>query len=389
MDLRSLEAALLAEKELIMGNIILLGEVPSYAGTWQSDDETASADYNVRARFFADRLAELGIDECTTDPLGNPVGLIKGSEPGRPPILVVAELDSLFNPTGDIHYELRDGKILGPGLMDNALGGASALSLPDMLKRQGIALKSNLIVAGVSNTMRDAKNLALLDRFVDNLEAKPRAALIVKGGELGRLNYFSDAVIRADIVCERRDDEKGAMEDMVVVATHIVDQLLAIRIPTRPHTSLTVGMLKAGFKYGDPAAQARIGIELRSVSNDVVKDISAQIRDIMDLVRYELRVDVIYDVAVELGAANLGWDHALTRSAVKVMRALGLEPDVYPSVSELYYFLKRGIPALTIGIAHGSDYHQDTAHATVDSIFKGMAQLIGLVVAIDREDRHE
>jgi hypothetical protein len=71
------------------------------------------------------------------------------------------------------------------------------------------------------------------------------------------------------------------------------------------------------------------------------------------------------------------------------MRALGLEPDVYPSVSELYYFLKRGIPALTIGIAHGSEYHQDTAHAMVDSIFKGMAQLIGLVVAIDREDRHE
>ena len=316
----------------------------------------------MRARFFADRLAELGIDECTTDPLGNPIGLIKGSEPARPPILVMAELDSLYNPSGDIHYELRDGTIQGPGLMDNALGGAAALSLPDMLKRQGISLKSNLMIAGVSNTMRDAKNLTLMDRFVENLEAKPCAALIVKGGELGRLNYFSDAVIRADIVCERRENEKGATEDMVVVATHIVDQLLAIRIPTRPHTALTVGMLKAGFKYGDPAAQARIGIELRSVSNEVVKDISAQIRDIMDLVRFAgflgwgslVAIFALVANAIVLSVHDRVKDHA-------VMQTLGFDGATIAGLivlEGLVLSIVGGIAGLTVAaiVAHWGQF---------------------------------
>ncbi len=64
---RDLEASLESIKELLIGNAVLLGEVPSYAGTWQSDDEMGSVDYSVRARFFADRLSELGVDECTTD----------------------------------------------------------------------------------------------------------------------------------------------------------------------------------------------------------------------------------------------------------------------------------------------------------------------------------
>ncbi len=73
---RELETSLESIKELLIGNAVMLGEVPSCAGTWQSDDEMGSVDYSVRARFFADRLSELGVDECTTDPLGNPIGII-------------------------------------------------------------------------------------------------------------------------------------------------------------------------------------------------------------------------------------------------------------------------------------------------------------------------
>ncbi len=385
--LKDIALSIANDKDLLLGNLILLGEVPSYAGTWQSDDQTDRPDYSVRARFFAERLAELGVDECATDSLGNPVALVKGSDPSKPPLLVVAELDSLFNPPGDIHYEIKGGNISGPGLLDNALGAVAVLSLPQTLKRLGISLDSNLMLAGVPNTMRDAKNIALFDRFAERLTPLPRAAIVVKGGELGRLNYFSDAVIRADIICERREGQRGSAEDMVLVATSIVDQLLGIRIPKKPETELTVGMIKAGHKYGDHASQARIGIELRSVSNEVLAELSGNIRDVLDLVRFEKRVDVIYDVAVELGAANLGWDHPLTRTAVGIMRSLGIEPDVYPSVSELYYLLKRGIPAVTIGIGKGSDYHQESAYAGIESICRGMTQLAGLMLALDEEAR--
>jgi tripeptide aminopeptidase len=384
-----LEPLIASMKELLIGNVIFLGEVPSYAGTWQSDDETSSTDYSVRARFFADRLVELGVDECTTDPMGNPIGIMKGSDPSRPPLLVVAELDSLYAPAGDIHYSLREDTIHGPGIMDNAIGAAAVMSLPDMIRRLGLEFKSTLLLAGVSNTMRDGRNLVFFERFLDFLERKPAAAIIVKGGELGRLNYFTEAVVRADIQCDRKEGDPDAAANMLVVANEIMDRLLAISLPQKPKTTLNIGILKGGYKYGTPAAATHLGIEIRSTSNDEVRSIVGKIRDIVGLVRYEMRADISYDVVAELGAANLGWDHPLTRAAVKVMTSFGLQPDVYPSVSELYYFLARGIPAVTLGVANGNDYHQDTASAQLPSLYKGLAQILGLVMLSDEGACHD
>jgi tripeptide aminopeptidase len=385
---KALEASLSSMKELLIGNAVLLGEVPSYAGTWQSDDEMSNVDYSVRARFFADRLIELGVDECTTDPAGNPIGIIKGSDPSRPPILVCAELDSLYNPPGDIHYAISGDTIIGPGLLDNALGAAAVLSLPDILRREGLALESTVMLAGIANTMRESRSLELVERFLDSLSAKPAAAVIVKGGELGRLNYYSEAVVRADIVCERRPGTRQSPPNMIIVANEIIDRLLAIELPQRPETSVTVGMIRGGYKYGSPATTVRIGIELQSTSNEALSSLSAKVASILDLVRYERRVDIEYIVAASLGAESLGWTHPLTVAAVAVLGALGLEPNVYPSVSELFYFLRRGIPSVTVGVAVGSDYHQDTASASLGSLYTGLAQVVGLIMAADEESRY-
>lgn len=380
-----IENSLASMKELLIGNVVLLGEVPSYAGTWQSDDEMGSVDYSVRARFFADRLSELGVDECTTDPLGNPIGIIKGSDPARPPILICAELDSLFAPPGDIHYAIDGDHIRGPGLMDNAIGAAAVLSLPDVLKHEGIEFRSTLMLAGIANTMRDSKNLVLVEQFLDSLKVKPAMALIIKGGELGRLNYFSEAVVRADIICERKPGSRGAQHNMIIIANDIIDRLLALELSQKPETVVTVGMIRGGYKYGSPATTARIGIELRSTSNESLARLSSKIRSILDLVRYERQVDVEYDVAAELGAESLGWNHPLTGGAVDVLAALGLDPLVYPSVSELFYFLRRGIPSITLGAATGNDYHQENATASISSLYTGMAQIVGILMAMDEE----
>ena len=45
---RALESSLASMKELLLGNVVLLGEVPSYAGTWQSQSEF-TASRKVRA----------------------------------------------------------------------------------------------------------------------------------------------------------------------------------------------------------------------------------------------------------------------------------------------------------------------------------------------------
>ena len=81
--------------------------------------------------------------------------------------------------------------------------------------------------------------------------------------------------------------------------------------------------------------------------------------------------------------ARLKFNHPLVKSAVAVMNKLDLTPVSAPSESELSIFLARKIPAVTLGITHGENYHQINASAEIEPMFKGIAQIIGVITAID------
>jgi tripeptide aminopeptidase len=381
-DPKAYAESLAALRDLIIGNVVFLGEIPSTAVTFQSDEAPGSVDYSLRAKYFGERLVELGVDECSSDDQGNPVGIIKGKDSSLPPILVTTELDSLYEPKEEYHYSLDEEWIYGPGIMDNVAGAAAALCLPEALRRLGLQLSSDLLIAGFAGTMRKKQGIAAVDYFLANLNRKPRGAVILKGGEFGRLNYYTEAVVRANILCTGRPGSSGS-RNMIVAATGIVDSLLAIRLPQKPRTEIVIGRFEGGFKYGVPAPSAIVGIEVRSTSNTEINRVMEKIATLVERMRYEQGVDVRIETAAQLGAASLGFEHPLTRAAVTMLYALGEEPHIYPSVSELIYFLERSIPAVTIGVANGSDWHQEQARIRVSSIYKGLAQAVSIIQSID------
>lgn len=381
-DPKNYAESLSALRNFIISNVVFLGEIPSSAVTFQSDEATNSVDFSLRAKYFGERLVELGVDECSSDDQGNPIGLIKGKDPSLPPILITTELDSLYEPKEEYHYSLDEEWIYGPGIMDNVAGAAAALSLPVVMPRLGLQLSSDLLIAGFAGTMRKKQGITCVDYFLANMNRKPRGAIILKGGEFGRLNYYTEAVVRANIQCTGRADSIGN-RNMIVAATSIVDSILAIRLPQKPRTEIVIGRFEGGFKYGVPAPSAIVGIEVRSTSNTEINRVMEKIATLVERMRYEQGVDVRIETAAQLGAASLGFEHPLTRAAVTMLYALGEEPRIYPSVSELIYFLERSIPAVTIGVASGSDWHQNRARVRVSSFYKGLAQVVSLIQAID------
>jgi hypothetical protein len=65
------------------------------------------------------------------------------------------------------------------------------------------------------------------------------------------------------------------------------------------------------------------------------------------------------------------------------MKKLGLTPVSGPSESELSIFLSRNIPSITLGITRGDNYHQQNARMEIEPIITGIAQIIGVIMAID------
>ena len=65
------------------------------------------------------------------------------------------------------------------------------------------------------------------------------------------------------------------------------------------------------------------------------------------------------------------------------MNKLDLKPVSKSTESALSIFLSRKIPAVTLGITRGEQYYTRKATMEIEPMFTGIAQLIGVLQAID------
>ncbi len=126
-----------------------------------------------------------------------------------------------------------------------------------------------------------------------------------------------------------------------------------------------------------------MGLEIQSDSDRMVKAIYRDIQDIKNGIINEFDVDLKLQSISSLNAARLRFNHPLVKNATEVLRRLALNPVRVSSETELSIFLYHKIPAVTIGITQGNNYHQENAFIKIEPMYKGIAQLIGILAAID------
>jgi len=116
---------------------------------------------------------------------------------------------------------------------------------------------------------------------------------------------------------------------------------------------------------------------------EMVKQLFTQIRDIVSELNQEFDATLSLDIVSSLQAARLKFNHPLVKTAVAVMEALGLKPVSEASESELSIMLARGIPAVTLGITRGENKYRENARAQLAPMYKGIAQVVGVISAMD------
>ena len=138
-----------------------------------------------------------------------------------------------------------------------------------------------------------------------------------------------------------------------------------------------------GFQHGLIAYDAKLGFEIQSDSDKMVKSMFNDIKDIVDGIKHEYNVDLELKTISTIDASRLKYNHPLVKNTVAVMESLGINPVSEPSESEMAIFLSRKIPAVTVGLTHGKNYHLENATLEIAPLFKGIAQVIGVLKAID------
>jgi tripeptide aminopeptidase len=361
-------------KETVITNIVLIGQTP--APTFKEKKRTS---------IFMERLAEFQVDECTTDGYRNPIGIIKGTSESKPPIFVVAHLDTIFDKDVDHYYSIQENTITGTGIMDNSVGVGVLASLPEIFRRLGLRFESDVVLAGVIQSLGRG-NLRGIRHLLKTWTTPIRGAVCIEGAELGRLNYYADGMIRCEIECNIspvQGFKHKFKPNAILVINEVINQIMKLRLPQKPRSRVIIGKTSGGFKHGTIAYDATLGFEIQSNSDKMVKSIFNSIKDIVEGTSHEYEVDLKLNTLSNIHAAKLQFNHPLVKSAVNVMKKLGLTPVSGPSESELSIFLSRNIPSITLGITRGDNYHQQNARVEIEPIFTGIAQIIGVIMAID------
>jgi di/tripeptidase len=360
-------------RETIITNLILLGQIP--APTYKE---------RRRANFFMERLAEFQVDECTTDGYRNPIGIIRGTSSENPAIFLVAHLDTIFSKDIDHNFTVRKRTITGPGIMDNSVGVGVLMSIPEILKKLDLKFESDIVLAGVIQSIGKG-NLRGVRHLVKTWPDPIRGAICIEGGEIGRFNYYCDAMIRVEVHCHISavGQETTHRPNAILVLNEIINEILQLRLPLKPRTKIIIGKISGGFKHGKIAFGSKLGFEIQSGSDKIAREVYKDIQDIVTGMGHEKNVYLKISVISNVHAAGLPYNHPLVKNTVAVMKKLDLKPAREASESELSIFLSRKIPAVTLGITRGNNYQTEKAVMEIEPMFKGIAQILGVMMAID------
>ena len=362
------------QRDLLLANLVMIGEIP--APTFQETD---------RLEFVKNRFTEANLQNCSTDEVGNTVGLLPGKKSERT-ILMVAHSDTVFSEKVDHTISVGPEKIIGPGVADNSLGLAVLSTIPAFLDSLNIELDSDLLLMGTTRSLGQG-NLEGLRFFLSNSTIPIHAGVSIEGAQLGRLSYSSVGMLRGVITCtvpEEEDLLRMTDTNAIITINEVINKIIDIRLPKRPRTYIIMGAINAGHSYNTAATKATLQFEVRSETAEIVRQIRDQLEEIVAEVSSQSGMFVKLDIVATRRPGGIRFKHPLSRVTRKIMKTMEIEPEIRPSISELSAFIAHDIPAVTLGISKAEHIHEPNESVFIDPMYKGISQLIGILMAIDK-----
>lgn len=360
-------------QETLIANLIMLSEIPS-----PTYEEAA------RVKLLLQRMVECGLENVSTDEAGNGVGIIRGTDENRN-ILLVAHADSVYTEKADHTLSVLTDEIIGPGVSDNSLGMAILATLPSILELLDIQLNANLILLSSTKGLGSG-NLDGLRFFMENNNIPFDAGICVEGAQIGRLSYTAEGMFRGVISCklpEELDWKKAGQSSAIIALNDVINRILEIPIPRRPRTSIVLGAIRGGKSFNVMATQSSLRFEVRSESAELVESLRERIDDIIAHATASHKADFKFTVVSRREPGGIDVGHPLVKNCRGIMEKLDLKPTIRPSMSEVSELISRGLPSVTLGITEASNLHDLNETIRIKPIYTGVAQLLGVLLAID------
>ena len=339
-----------------------------------------SYDERQRAEFVASELKARGLN-AEIDEIGNVIARRKGTGSAKS-LLLAAHTDTVFPIDTEITVRRENGQLIGPAIGDNSLAVATLIEMTTILDKAGVETPGDLLfVANVGEeglgNLRGIR--AVCDRFGDELGG----VIAIEGHNVGRVTHGAVGSKRIRVTVHGPGGHSwGAFGQPSAIHELglIIAEISKLHVPDDPKTTFNVGLIEGGVSVNTIAPRASAVIDMRSLDPEALRRIDSEVEQIVNRRRTE---QISTEIEV-LGERPAGWIDAsvrLVQTASSILRDLGIDPVLNASSTDANIPISRGIPAICIGLTHGSGAHRVEESIDIAPIEQGVLQLALLVSA--------
>jgi tripeptide aminopeptidase len=313
---------------------------------------------SVRAAEYLKRLKALGLADARIDSEGNVIAVRKGT--GRGPVLVVAaHLDTVFPEGTDVKVKIKDNRYAAPGIYDDGRGLASLLALVRALDQGKLKTVGDIIFVGNvgEEELGDLRGVKALFRDNKNVDG----FISFDGVDVSRIVNQATGSRRWRIIYTGPGGHSFSAFGLPS-ATHALGRAIAkiseVRTPETPKTTYTVGTLKGGTSVNAIAAEAELGLDMRSNSAEELKKLEEKILQLAreaaaeENARWNQKdvIKVDFKLVGDRPAGAGSPDSPMLHAARKGIMSVGAEvKSIMASSTDSNLPISLGIPAVTLG----------------------------------------
>lgn len=313
----------------------------------------------LRARRFAEMLAESASEPCWTDAAGNVLART-GEEGAAAPVVVAAHLDTVFPAETRIEVTRSGNRIEGPGISDDSRGLAAVLALARVVRAGPFPLERPVLWVGTvgeegAGDLRGVRHL-----FRPDGPAGDAAAFVSLDGA-GSTRIVTRGVGSRRYRLGFSGPGGHSWTDWGVAnPLHALGRVVAdlSRLPLPSETTLTVGRMAGGISVNAIPEEAFLELDVRGPNERELAGLEPSIRDVMERSLTETNAErrsgttalsPIWELFGDRPAGGTPDDAPLVLAAEAATRQLFGTADRTSSSTDSNVPMSLGIQAVTLG----------------------------------------
>lgn len=285
---------------------------------------------------------------------------------GRPRLLVLAHVDTVFPAETELRFERSGDVLTGPGVGDNAAALAVTVDVVSELLASGAAAPG-----AVAFTVGEEGLGDLAGARAACAALRPQVALAVEGHGLDRVVVDCVGSVRLRVTVRGPGGHSWADRGRPSAVHALIDLATALKRRGSGRAPVNIGVISGGRSVNTIADRAELLAEARALEEEPLARFERFARALCLEAPLALEVETVG----RRPAGRLDRAHPLLAAVRAVRSELGLPDELGEGSTDANAALALGIPALTVGVARGGGMHTLAEHIDGATLATGREQL--------------